>query len=239
MKLATTGTSAITRLALDSIKDVDGIEAGAAYSRNLGTAKALADEYHIPKVYDDFDELVSDPDIDTIYIATPNTLHYPQAKKALEAGKNVVLEKPFASTREQAEDLFATAEKNNVMIFEAITNIHTPNFGLLRDNLSMLGNLKQVVLNFSQYSSRYDRYKDKIITNAFDPKYDGGALTDINIYNIHFANELFGKPESVSYFPVFGWNGIDTSGTLILDYPDFVVTCIGAKDSSRDRKSVV
>ncbi|WP_273235000.1 Gfo/Idh/MocA family protein [Ileibacterium valens] len=234
MKLGTIGSGAIVDNMFHAIKDIDGIEVEAVYSRNLGKAKEFAAKHQVKKYYDNLDDLFADDSIDTIYIATPNTLHYPQAKKALEAGKNVVLEKPFTTTLEQAKDLFETAEDNGVMIFEAITNIHTPNFGLLKDNLEMAGPLKNVMLNFSQYSSRYDRYRKKEISNAFNPEFDGGALTDINIYNIHLANGLFGKPEHITYYPNLGFNGVDTSGILIMEYPDFTVTAIGAKDCSAD-----
>lgn len=234
MKLGTIGSGAIVDNMFKAIEDVDGIDVEAVYSRNMDHAKEFASKHHVEKAYDSLDDLFSDEEIDTIYIASPNTLHYPQAKKALEAGKNVILEKPFTTTLEQARDLFETAEDNGVMIFEAITNVHTPNFGLLKDNLPMGGKMKNVLLNFSQYSSRYDRYRKGEVTNAFNPDFDGGALTDINIYNIHLANGLFGKPEKVTYYPNIGFNGIDTSGTIIMEYPDFTVTAIGAKDCSAD-----
>jgi predicted dehydrogenase len=234
MKLATVGSGAIVDLALDSIKDVKEIERIAAYSRTQEKADEFAKKHGFAKTYTDLDEMFADPDIDTVYIATPNALHYAQAKKALEAGKNVILEKPFASTLEQTEDLFETAEKNGVMIFEAITNVHTPNFGLLKDNLQLAGNIKQALFNFSQYSSRYDNYKKGITANVFDPKMDGGALGDISIYNLHLAHGLFGNPEKLTYLPNIGFNGIDTSGTLILEYPDFTVTAIGSKDTKAD-----
>jgi len=205
MKLGTIGSGAIVDNMFHAIKDIDGIEVEAVYSRNLDKAKEFAAKHQVKKYYDNLDDLFADDSIDTIYIATPNTLHYPQAK-----------------------------EDNGVMIFEAITNIHTPNFGLLKDNLEMAGPLKNVMLNFSQYSSRYDRYRKKEISNAFNPEFDGGALTDINIYNIHLANGLFGKPEHITYYPNLGFNGVDTSGILIMEYPDFTVTAIGAKDCSAD-----
>lgn len=239
MKLATIGSGAIVDHMFDAIADIDSIEPVAVYSRTMEKAKAFAARHQVPKAYDSLEAMFSDPEIDTVYIASPNSMHYRQAKQALEAGKNVILEKPFTPTRREAEDLFETAEKNGLMIFEAITNIHTPNYGLLRDNLPMAGDLKDCVLNFSQYSSRYGKYMNGEVANVFDPKMDGGALMDINIYNIHLALALFGKPESVSYFPVIGWNGIDTSGTLILRYPGMNVTCIGAKDSSAPYSAVL
>lgn len=234
MNLATIGSGAIVDLAYEAIEPVDSIHPVAVYSRTAQKARAYADRHHVEKAYDSLEEMFADPDIDTVYIASPNSLHYPQAKAALQAGKNVILEKPFAPTLAQSEDLFETAEKNGVMIFEAITNIHTPNFRQLKDHLDMGGTIREGVLNFSQYSSRYRRYMNHDVANVFNPAMDGGALMDINIYNIHLALGLFGMPEAVHYYPVIGWNGIDTSGSLILEYPDKTITCIGSKDSSSE-----
>lgn len=239
MNLATIGTSAITQLMLDHTKELSDLHRYACYSRNEQKAGDFRPQFGFEKSYSDLDQMLEDPIVDVVYIASPNTLHYPQAKKALEHGKNVILEKPFASTLEQAQDLFDTAEANGLKIFEAITNVHTPNFGLLLDNLPRAGKIRQAILNFSQYSSRYDKYRKHELSNAFDPAYDGGALTDINVYNLHLARGLFGKPESVQYYPVFGWNNIDTSGTLVMQYPEFVVTAVASKDCFAPSHSVI
>lgn len=234
MKLATIGSGAIVDLMYKSIEGIDGIEPVAVYSRTMDKAEAFAQKHKVKKAFDDLDTMLADDEIDTVYIASPNSLHFPQAKKALEAKKNVILEKPFAATKEEAQELFDLAEKNGVMIFEAITNIHTPNYGLLRDNLDKVGKVRDVVLNYSQYSSRYPQYMEGKVANVFNPEMNGGALVDINIYNIHLATALFGKPMNIQYFPVMGWNGVDTSGVLVMEYPDKVITCIGAKDSSSE-----
>lgn len=234
MKLATIGSGAIVDLMYKSIEGIDGIEPVAVYSRTMDKAQAFAQKHNVKKAFDDLDTMLADDEIDTVYIASPNSLHFSQAKKALEAKKNVILEKPFTATKEEAQELFELAEKNGVMIFEAITNIHTPNYGLLRDNLDKVGKVRDVVLNYSQYSSRYPQYMAGQIANVFNPAMNGGALVDINIYNIHLATALFGKPTAIQYFPVMGWNGVDTSGVLVLEYPDKVITCIGAKDSSSE-----
>lgn len=239
MKLATIGSGFIVDQMFDSIKDIGGISPVAVYSRNMEHAEEFARKHGVTKAYDSLDDMFADDAIDTVYIASPNSLHYPQAKKALEAGRNVILEKPFTTTKEQAQDLFNTAEDKGLMIFEAITNIHTPNFGLLRDSLPMAGKMKNAVLNFSQYSSRYDKYRNHEITNNFNPEFDGGALTDINIYNLHLVYSLFGKPEKLTYYPNIGYNGVDTSGIAILEYPEFTVACIAAKDSSADYECLV
>lgn len=239
MKLATIGSGAIVDQAYKSFSEIEGIEPVAVYSRTMEKARAYADKHNVKKAYCDLDEMFADPEIDTVYIASPNSLHVPQALRALEAKKNVILEKPFAASKEEALNLFETAEKNGVMIFEAITSIHTPNFGLLRDNLGLAGKIRECVFNFSQYSRKYTRYMEGIVDNVFNPEMQGGALMDINIYNIHLAVALFGKPERVVYTPLIGWNGIDSSGVLLLVYSDKIITCIGSKDSSSDYLAVI
>ena len=84
---------------------------------------------------------------------------------------------------------------------------------------------------YSQYSSRYDRYLKGEITPVFDPEQSGGCLRDLNIYNLCFTIGLFGPPRTIRYARNLGWNGIDTSGTLLMQYPTSVVSMGAAKDS--------
>ena len=99
----------------------------------------------------------------------------------------------------------------------------------IKELVPELGNIKIVVSNYSQYSSRYDAFKAGTILPAFDYTKAGGALMDLNIYNIHFIVGLFGEPKDVHYFPNIEHN-IDTSGILILEYENFKCVCVGAKD---------
>ncbi len=232
MRVGTIGTGFIVDMMISAMKQTEGIEVVACYSRTEEKAKEFAQKHELSKYYYDLDEMLKDNEIDTIYVASPNSLHYAQSKKALMAEKNVINEKPFCPTLEQCEDLFQTAKENNVYIFEAITNQYLPNYQIVKEHLKDVGNIKLVQCNYSQYSSRYDKYKDHIVTNAFDPKFNGGAIMDINVYCIHFVVGLFGKPMATQYYATKGWNGIDTNGMVVMQYPNFIATCIGAKDSS-------
>src|SRR5690554_3539194 len=100
MKIATIGSGMIAKLFLDGIKLVEGVECEAVYSRSEETAKQLSLDYQTPKYYTDLKKMFSDPDIDFIYIASPNSLHYYQAKEAMMHNKNVICEKPLTSTVE-------------------------------------------------------------------------------------------------------------------------------------------
>lgn len=232
MKVGTIGSGVIVDRMIEAMKMTQGIEVCAVYSRTLLRAQEFAQKHHISKYYDDLDKMLNDDDLDTIYVASPNGLHYSQSKQALLAGKHVICEKPFVPTVQEAIDLFTIAKEKKVYIFEAITTIHLPNYKITASHLKDLGDIKMIQCNFSQYSSRYEKYKAFKVTNVFDPAFSGGSLMDINVYCIHFVVGLFGKPDSVQYVCNRGFNGVDTSGTALLFYPDKFAICTGAKDSS-------
>lgn len=240
MKLAILGTGKIVEEVLPVLKEINGIELSAILStpRSIEKAEKLAELYAISQASSDYDSILANPDVDTVYVALPNHLHYDYAKKALLAGKHVICEKPFTLTLAEFEDLAKIAEQKNRILLEAITNQHLGNFASIKANLAKLGDIKIVECNYSQYSSRYDAFKRGEIAPAFDPAKGGGALRDLNIYNIHLVVGLFGKPERVQYLANME-RGVDTSGILIMDYGNFKAACIGAKDCSADIKSTI
>ena len=182
-------------------------------------------------MYTVYDDLLEKADIDTVYIGLINSVHYKYAKKALLKNKNVILEKPFAGTYDEAAELINLARSRKLFVFEAITVLHNEVIKKMQEALSKLGTIRMFLANYSQYSSRYDRYLSGDVDHSFDPAFLGGALRDINVYNIHYAVTLFGQPKKVQYYPNLGFNGIDTSGTLIMEYDGFSAVCTGAKDS--------
>ena len=230
MNIGILGTGSIARTMAAEFAKVPAFRLGAVCSRQRATGEALAEKFGIPKVYTSLDAMLADPDINLIYIATPNSLHYRQTKAALLAGKNVLCEKPFVPTAAEADELIALAKEKHLFLFEAITTAHHPNYALVRKHLPDLGPLRVVSCTFCQYSSRYDALLSGQVPPVFDPAYCGGALMDINLYNVHFVAGLFGEPLSVHYYPNLYKNGIDTSGILLLEYPDFLCQCTGAKD---------
>lgn len=240
MKLAILGTGKIVEEVLPVLKEINGIELSAILStpRSIEKAEKLAELYAISQASSDYDSILANPDVDTVYVALPNHLHYDYAKKALLVGKHVICEKPFTLTLAEFEDLAKIAEQKNRILLEAITNQYLGNFASIKANLAKLGDIKIVECNYSQYSSRYDAFKRGEIAPAFDPAKGGGALRDLNIYNIHLVVGLFGKPERVQYLANME-RGVDTSGILIMDYGNFKAACIGAKDCSADIKSTI
>ena len=234
MKLAIIGTGMIVNEgALPALKEVPEIETTAIFARPKSRDKAekLAAEYSIPKIFTDYDELLADAEIDFVYIGLVNSVHYEYTKKALSAGKNVIVEKPFATKAAEVEEIKNLALEKNLYVFEAVTTLHLPNFYAIKEKISELGQIRVVTANYSQYSSRYDRYLNGEITPGFDPKSYGGALYDINIYNLNFIVGLFGEPLEVDYTANIGYSGVDISGVAVLKYKDFFATALAAKDS--------
>lgn len=231
MKIGTVGTNFVVDTFIDAARAVNGVEIAAVYSRNAETAEAFAKKHSVQKTHTDKSEFLNDKELDFIYVASPNSLHYEWTKAALTAGRNVICEKPFTSNSAELAELIELARKNNLFLFEAITIPHLPNYQMLKDHIAELGELKIVQFNFSQYSSRYDAYLRGENPNIFNPEFSGGALMDLNYYNINFAMGLFGAPKRVQYFPNLVSNGIDTSGVLVMQYDGFVCTATACKDS--------
>lgn len=200
-----------------------------ATERSKERMEKLSKDYGIKHIYTNYDEMLDNEDIDVIYVAVPNSLHYSFTKKALLKNKNIILEKPFTSNYDEAKELAELAEEKGLYLFEAITNQYFPNYLKIKELLPELGDVKIVQLNYSQYSSRYDQFKKGNVLPVFDPKKSGGALMDLNVYNIHFVLGLFGEPKSINYFANIE-RGIDTSGILVLNYPTFKCVAVGAKD---------
>lgn len=234
MKIGTIGSGFIVRTILSKVAVTEGIECAAVYSRKQETGRKLADEFGVSKVYTDLDELCSDSDLDFIYVASPNSLHYAHVKKALEHGKNVMCEKPFVPTAAEADELIALAKEKDLYLIEMITTLYHPHFAWVKEHLPDIGKLQMVHATFCQYSSRYDTLLEGKQTNIFDPNFKTGCLMDINVYNIYLAVALLGKPDRVEYFAGLHENGIDIHGTAMLQYGDVVCQCIGAKDTMCD-----
>ena len=230
MNLGIVGAGMIVKDFLSFTHELPEIKLEAIVARNIENLKNLQSMYNIKEIFTDLDECLSSPSIDTIYVAVPNNLHYSVAKKALEAGKNVICEKPFTLDYHETVELFELAESKNLILIEAITNQYLPNYLEIKENLSQIGNIRLVECNYSQLSSRYEVFKKGIIAPVFDKNQGGGVLGDLNIYNIHFVVGLFGAPKNSEYYPNIV-REVDTSGILILEYDEFKVVCIAAKDT--------
>ena len=150
MKIVTVGTGTIVEHFIETAKQMNQVEIVGSYSRDLARAEKFSNKMGIGKFYDSFSTVVEDDEVNTVYIASPNALHFMQAKYFLENNKNVIVEKPLVSESKNAKELLKIAKENNLFIFEAISNVHTPNFALIKDYLPKLGPIRMVQANYSQ-----------------------------------------------------------------------------------------
>lgn len=240
MKLAIFGAGMIVHDFMKVVHDLPEIELRAILGTETDVPgmEALKEAHGIEMIYTDLAECLADETVDTVYVALPNHLHYHFAKEALLQGKHVICEKPFTLKKSELLALAAIAKEKQLILIEAITNQYLANYQAIKAQLTELGDLKLIECNYSQYSSRYDLFKEGTVLPAFNPKMGGGALMDINIYNIHFVVGLLGAPNAVHYHANIE-QGIDTSGVLLLDYDQTKVVCIGAKDSTTTIRSTI
>ncbi|RHW41743.1 gfo/Idh/MocA family oxidoreductase [Neobacillus notoginsengisoli] len=231
MKFGTVGTSWITAAFISAARLSGKMELKAVYSRSPEKAGKFAEENKAPLIFTDLEEMAASPEIDAVYIASPNSLHYEQAILFLQNKKHVFCEKPIFSNVKELDQAFRVAEENGVFLFEAIRNIHSPNLKVLKRELGRAGTLRSAFLTYMSYSSRYDLVLKGEEPNIFSAKFSGGALADLGVYPLSLAVSLFGKPEGVTYSPVILPTGVDGSGTLVLTYPGFVCTIMCSKIS--------
>lgn len=242
MKLAIIGTGKIVKEVLPILSEIENISLISILStqRSINIANELSKKYNILKVTTDYNEILNDSNINAVYIAVPNLFHYEYSLKALNNNKNVICEKPFTMNLNELNDLINISKEKKLFLLEAITNQYLKNFFYIKENLQKIGDIKIVNFNYSQYSSRYDEFKKGNISPVFDPKLGGGALRDLNIYNIHLIVGLFDMPKgNINYYPNIE-KDVDTSGVLFMDYDSFKVVSIAAKDcDGNDVKSII
>ena len=218
-------------------------EAAAVCSRSQESGKRFAEAHCIGKVYTDVDEMASDPEIDAIYIGTPNDTHHDIAIKCLRHHKHVLCEKPMASNACEVSEMVKAARENGVMLMEAMISTLTPNFRNARLRLNELGNVRHFFAAFCQYSSKYDLVKRIIagedssaVPSSLNPERSGGALMDIGIYTVYPMVSLFGRPKGIKAsvttceVPVGAISKrVDLQGSVIFEYEGMDATVIYSK----------
>lgn len=233
MKLGIIGYGFIVKEFLPGLVTLPGIEIRAILGKpgREEAVEALCRQYRIPQAVYCFDDLVA-ADIDTVYLGIPNHLHFSYATAALEAGLHVIVEKPMTSNLKEAKALRVLAVEKGLFLFEAITTLYLPGYEKIRQWLPRIGPVRMVQSHFVKYSSRYDAFLQGKIMPAFDVNQSGGALMDLNVYNIHFVLGLFGMPESLHYSANVE-RDIDLNGMLLMQYPGFTALCTAGKDCDK------
>lgn len=231
IRFAVVGTNWITKQFVDAAHETGKYKLTAIYSRSLEQAQAFAKDYPVEHLFTSLDELAQSPDVDAVYIASPNSLHFPQTRLFLSHKKHVICEKPLASNLQEVEAAIALAKENNVVLFEAFKTASLPNFLLLKETLAKVGKLRKAFINYCQYSSRYQRYLDGENPNTFNPAFSNGSIMDIGFYCLASAVALWGEPRAVLATASLLDSGVDACGTVVLSYGDFDVTLHHSKVS--------
>jgi len=218
IRFATIGTNFIVQWFLEAAQHCEAFEWAAAYSRNLETGQVFTAGTSGVCIYDSLADLASAPDIDAVYIASPTCCHAEQAIQMLESGKHVLCEKPAASNLAEWKLMTAAAARSGRIVLEAMRPLYAPGFQTIKEHLSELGTIRRASFNFCQYSSRYDKYKNGVIENAFRPEMSNGALMDIGIYCVESMIGLFGKPLQVQGASYILDGSIDAMGSICAGY---------------------
>lgn len=219
MKVAVLGAGNIARsmaAALRGLKERgEEIEPYAVGARELSRAEAFAKEQGFEKAYGSYEELVSDPQVDLVYVATPHSHHYEHVRLAVEHGKNVLCEKAFTMNAAQAEELFALAAEKNVLLTEAIWPRYMPSRQMILDLIGsgVIGKVTSLSANLGYPLTHVERMTK--------PELCGGALLDLGVYPINFACMAFeGEISSVSSSCVKWETGVDAQNSMTLNFAD-------------------
>jgi predicted dehydrogenase len=235
IRIATVGTSTITRNFLDAAASVDEVAVTTVYSRDPRRAAEFAADTGVTHSTDDLDGLLADADIDAVYLASPNGAHAEQARRVVDAGKHVLVEKPAVPTVAEFDTLLEAAAARQVVVLEAMRNVHDPALRHVAALIATVGPVRRASLSYCQRSARYDKVLAGEHVNIFDPALAGGALLDLGVYTIAAMVEFFGEPNRVTGSSVPIASGVDGAGAVLAAYNDFVVDLSYSKITASDR----
>jgi predicted dehydrogenase len=220
VRIGVVGTNWITERLLEAANTVKDFKLTAVYSRTNEKAEKFAAKYSITKLFTNLEEMAASVDIDAVYIATPNSLHAGQAILFLQNGKHVLCEKPLAANAAEVKKMIQAAKEHHVLLMEAMKSTFLPNFKAIQDHLHKIGPIRRYFASYCQYSSRYDKYKEGIVLNAFKPEFANGSLMDLGVYCLYPLITLFGEPKEVKATAIMLDSGVDGEGNVLLKYDD-------------------
>lgn len=207
------GPGGIAETFANDLRD-NGYVIAAVGSRSPDRAREFAEKFGVATAHGSYEELVADPDVDIVYVATPHSAHYPQVRLALEAGKHVLVEKPFTVTAEQAGILVDLARDRGLVLLEAMWTRWLPHMVRLREILAAgtIGDVRTVIATHNQ-SLPTD--PDHRLQN---PDLAGGALLDLGVYPISFVHDVLGEPTRIQATASMTPTGVDRQTAVVLDF---------------------
>lgn len=222
VKIGVIGRNFVVDWMMEAAQQVPEAQFTAIYSRKMETGRAFSEKYNVPFVYDKLEDLAASPEVEAVYVASPNYCHFAQSKLLLEHGKHVLCEKPATVTAGELKQLLEIAKANGVVYLEAMRLVHDDALDVMEAALPKIGALRRVSIEFTQYSSRYDRVRaGETGINAFDPSLSNGSIMDMGCYPVAAIVRLFGRPQRVAAMGVKLDNGFDGNGVILMQYPGF------------------
>jgi predicted dehydrogenase len=221
----------------DDLALLPGHEVVAVGARSPGTNAAFAERFRVPHVHDSYEALVADPDVDVVYVATPHPWHHDAALLAIEAGKAVLVEKPFTMDAAQARTLVAAARERGTFLMEAMWTRFLPHMEQVREVLASgrIGDVVGVNADFVEHR------EVPLDHRLYAPELGGGALLDLGVYPLSFASMVLGTPSHVSAASEPAPTGVDAQTSMLLGYPSGahgLLSC-GFRGSAENRATIV
>jgi predicted dehydrogenase len=192
-----------------------GVQVDAVAARDLSRARKLSRRHGIPRAYGSYPELLADPGIDAVYVPLPPSLHGVWTTAALDAGKHVLIEKPFTANGDEAAALVTRAEGSGLVVMEAFHSVYHPLIDDLREILGA-GTIGTPVDAYGVFSVPIPPGK----STRWNVSLGGGALMDVGCYPIRMLQTLFGSAPEVLSANALKSGGIDRAMTATLQFPD-------------------
>ena len=236
IRWAVLGTGVIANEMAVALKK-NGRNIDAVGNRTHEKAVAFAEKYGIKKVYDNYNDMFTDPDIDVIYITTPHNTHINFMRRAIENGKHILVEKSITLNRRELDEAIALADKKGVVIGEAMTIYHMPIYKKLNEIISSgkLGELRLIQMNFGSYKP-YD-----MNNRFFNRNLAGGAMLDIGVYAISFVRWFMtSKPHKITSQVKYAPSGVDeTAGILLQNKEDEMASIILSLHAKQPKRGTI
>jgi predicted dehydrogenase len=227
------GTGGIAMAFVSDLQLTGSSVVGAVGSRSQGSADRFADEFGIERRHSSYESLVADPAVDVVYVATPHPMHRDNAILALNAGKPVLVEKPFAMNATEATEIVTVARQRGLFAMEAMWTRFLPHVAVIRDWLEQgaLGEVVTVTADHGQWFAEDPDFR------LFAPQLGGGALLDLGVYPVSFASMILGTPDRIVSISEPAFTGVDAQTSMLFGYEggaQAVLTCtLRAKSPTR------
>ncbi|WP_458107512.1 Gfo/Idh/MocA family oxidoreductase [Arthrobacter sp. R3-55] len=229
------GTGFIAGLQTKDLKE-NGFTVQAVGSRSLDSSQLFADEHGVATAHGSYEDLVADPMVDVVYVATPHPFHHANALLALNAGKHVLVEKAFTMNARQAQEIVDLAESKGLVALEAMWTRFLPHMIRIRELIAAgtIGEVRKVVATHNQSLPKDPAHR------LNDPALGGGALLDLGIYPISFAFDILGTPASIKASASMSATGVDRQTAAIFEYANGAQAIVDCElDAASANRSMV